>query len=208
MNGAALLDELREEYETELSRLGSSKAIYAVTGGEMTGDAVLEAAATEAATAERVFDGLADDETDDDAAALFETIAADAADHREATGVDDEEIDLDDDRADYETLAGLTSTPERVGGALGRSLVTGRLVDQTVGFFVGNADPGTADTFRSVSDDVADHRDRAAGILGEVCATDDDRDAARAAARAVIEAAYEFYVDTLESMGVEPKNVC
>jgi hypothetical protein len=82
------------------------------------------------------------------------------------------------------------------------------MVGQAVGFFVGDADPTTADRFRSVRSDLADARDDVAAALEAVCETDDDWDRARSAATAVVEAAYDDYVATLESMGVEPKNVC
>ncbi|MFC6725872.1 transcription antitermination protein, partial [Halobium palmae] len=79
---------------------------------------------------------------------------------------------------------------------------------QMVGFFVGDADTSTADTFRDVKDDLDAEIDEAVETLGEVCVRDEDWDAAREAASAVLEAAYDDYVETLEGMGVEPKNVC
>jgi membrane-bound ClpP family serine protease len=77
-----------------------------------------------------------------------------------------------------------------------------------VGFFVGDADPSTANQFRDLRDGVADDRDRALDALDDACTTDDDWERAAAAATTVVEAAYDDYVETLESMGVKPKNVC
>lgn len=208
MDGDTLLADLREEYETELSRLGSSKAIYALTGGEMTGDAVLAAVAEDALAAAEVFDRWAGEESNPDVGSVFESIATDAATHREATGVDPAAVDPATDRADYGTLANLESTPERLGGAVARSLVASQLLEQVVGFFVGDADPQTATTFRDVRDDLEDHLSRAVDVAEQTCANQDDREAVRTAAASVLDAAYDWYVETLESMGVKPKNVC
>lgn len=206
MNRHAFLEELQDNFETELSRLGSSKALYAVTGGEMDGPSVRAAANDEAATAATIFPQWADAESNEDAAELFEDVAAAAEDHRSEIGSD--EGLLDTDRLMYETLAGLDATPERVGGLVARQVVTGELVSQMVGFFVGNADPQTADVFRGIGDDLEEHRTRALQVLESVCADEDDWDDARAGAAATIESAYEYYVETLESMDVKPKNVC
>jgi hypothetical protein len=206
MDGDTFLAQLRDDFETELSRLGSSKALYAVTGGEMDGPSVRAAADDEAATAATVFSEWADAEPDADAADLFADVVAVAEDHRSEIG--SERGSLDTDQLMYETLAGLDTTPERLGGLLARQVVTGQLVSQMVGFFVGNADPGTADVFRSIKDDFEDHQTRALHVLEDVCDDEDDWDDARAAAAATVESAYDYYVETLESMGVKPKNVC
>ncbi len=206
MDGDTFLTELRDDFETELSRLGSSKALYAVTGGEMDGPSVRAAADDEAATAATIFDQWADAEADADAADLFADVAAAAANHR--TDIGSDEGLLDTDRLMYETLAGFDTTPERVGGLLARQVIAGELVGQMVGFFVGDADPKTADVFRGISDDLDEHRTRTLHVLESVCETEDDWDDARAAAAATIESAYDYYVETLESMGVKPKNVC
>lgn len=207
MDGDTFLEDLRDDFETELSRLGSSKALYAVTGGEMDGPSVRAAADDEAATAANVFTQWSDVESDEAAAELFEDVAATAADHRLEIDAD---ADLSDaaDRQMYETLTGLETTPERVGGLLARQVVSGELAGQMVGFFVGDADPTTADVFRGISDDLDEQRDRALRALEGVCGDETDWDDARSAAAAVVESAYGYYVDTLESMGVEPKNVC
>lgn len=207
MDGETLLDDLQDDYETELSRLGSSKALYALTDGNMEGPEVLTAVAAESAAAREVFGEWADEATHEPAGDLYEDVAVDARDHLLDTGAQDDVLP-DTTGPMYETLSGLDSDPERLGGLLARSLVAGNIAEQTVGFFVGEADPSSADTFRQVRDDIHDHRERAAHVLNEVCASDGDWDEAQGAAAATIEAAYDFYVDTLESMGVNPKNVC
>jgi len=77
-----------------------------------------------------------------------------------------------------------------------------------VGFFVGDADPSTAGTFRDLRDDADADRDRIVAALDDRCDSEDDWDRATDAATAVVEATYDDYVETLESMGVKPKNVC
>jgi len=207
MDGTTLVDALTDDLETELSRLGSSKWLYALTDGEMTGDAVRAAAATDAAAAAERFESWAAD-ADDEAADLFSTLADTAADRRAAVDSDTDPTPDAADRRTYGTLAALDDTVSRLGGALGHSLVTDRTAGQMIGFFVGDADPSTAGTFRDLRSDADADRDRIVDALDSFCDGDDDWDRARNAATAVVEATYEDYVETLESMGIEPKNVC
>jgi hypothetical protein len=198
MNGTTLVDTVTDDLETQLSRLGSSKWLYALTDGDMTGEAVRTAAAADAAAAAETFDSW-DDDSD-----AFEALATSAADRRDA-------IDADATPADRRTddaLADLDGHVSRLGGALGYVLVLDRTLGQMVGFFVGDADPSTADQFRDLRTGVDEDRARVVDALDDACATDDDWDRATAAASAVVEAAYDDYVERLESMGVKPKNVC
>jgi len=202
MDGTTLVGTLTDDLETALSRLGSSKWLYALTDGDMTGEAVRDAAAADAAAAAETFDAWAADagETGD----LFDALANSAADRRDAIDADAAPAD----RRTYDTLAEFDDTVSRLGGALGYLLVLDRTVGQMVGFFVGDADPSTANRFRDLRDGVADDRDRVLDALDDACTTDDDWERAAAAATTVVEAAYDDYVETLESMGVKPKNVC
>lgn len=150
-----LLDTLRDDHETPLSRLGSSKALYAVTGGEMDGDAVRTAAASEAAAAADLFDWWADDEPNDEAAALFSDLADTAREHADA-------VDAEPDGSKpnvYDVLAEFETTDGRLGGALARALVSLKTVEQMVGFFVGDADPMAANDFRTLKSDLNDQLD-------------------------------------------------
>ncbi|WP_224448248.1 transcription antitermination protein [Haloprofundus salilacus] len=206
MNGYELIEALRDDHETALSRLGSSKALYALTGGEMDAPAIRAAARDEAETAARLFEEWAEIEDDSDAADLFSAVADAETDHRDA--VESEDTNPDTDRRMYEVLDGFENTEERAGGLLARSIVASRLAGQMVGFFVGSADTSSADAFRSIRDDYDDQLDRAAELLDSVCDDDADWERAHAAADTVVDAAYDQYVETLESMGVKPKNVC
>ncbi|KAB1187121.1 MULTISPECIES: transcription antitermination protein [Haloferax] len=195
------LDSLRDAHETPLSRLGSSKALFAVTGGEMNGDAVRAAAAAEAAAAVDLFDTWADDEPNDDAATLFSDLADTAREHAETVNADPE----GDAPTIYSVLADFDTTDERLGGALARAVVSLKAVEQMVGFFIGDADPKAANTFRTLKSDLQEQVEGLADAVEELV---DDEDAARAAADTVVEAAYDEYVETLEGMGIKPKNVC
>ena len=200
MDGQQFLERLRDDNETELSRLGSSKALYAVTGGEMTAERVRAAAAADARAAAEAFGDWGGEAAD-----FFADAAATAEEHAESF---DSDADAADAPALYAELAGLDGTVERVAGALARSLVAAKTAEQMVGFFVGDADPRAAETFRSYRGDVEDQRDRAAELLDDVCDDDEDWERARRTADAAIESAYDEYVETLEGMGVQPKNVC
>jgi len=201
--GADLIDAVRDDQQTELSRLGSSKTLYADTRGEMESDAVLAAVAAREAAASETFEAWSDD-ADESAASLFADAATEAAERREA--VDAEAADRTP--AMHDVLDDLEDTAERLGGFVGWTLVDERVKGQVTGFFTGQADPQTASTFRSAGGDVADLREDAADLLESVCEGDEDWDAAEAAAVDVVQAAYEEYVETLEDLGVNPKPVC
>ncbi len=202
-DGEALLDAVRETAETPLSRLGSSKALYAVTGGEMTATAVRAATATDAARAAALFESWAGGSTSP-AADAFADAAARAAAHRDAVDAAPD----DDPLALYDHLATLEGDVERAAGLLGRALVAGARLEQTVGFFVGDADPQSAQAIRDLRADVDAEREDAVVLLDAVCADADDWTHATETASGVVEAAYDDYVERLEAMGVKPKNVC
>ncbi|GAB3314580.1 transcription antitermination protein [Haloplanus salinarum] len=201
MDGTTLVETLTDDLETELSRLGSSKWLYALTEGEMTGSTVRAAAAADASAAAERFEAWA---ADGGTADLFADLADTATDRADTVDADADPAD----RRTYGTLAGFDDPVARLGGALGHSLVLDRTVGQMVGFFVGDADPSTAGTFRDLRDEADADRDRIVAALDDRCDSDADWDRARSAATAVVEATYEDYVETLESMGIKPKNVC
>jgi hypothetical protein len=77
MDATDLEARVRADRETELSRLSSSKALYAATGGEMDREAVVRAAADRAAAAHECYRAWADDGPGAD---RFEEVAAAEAD--------------------------------------------------------------------------------------------------------------------------------
>jgi hypothetical protein len=204
MNGDDLASELRDDNETEFSRLGSSKAMYALTGGEMDGEHVRGAAATDALALAAVLEEWAED-AGDATEALYADLTAAARDH--AAAVDDDPS-LDEAPPLYDALAGFDAPAARLGSLLGRYLVVSEYASQMVGFFVGDADPMAANDFRDLRSELDAEHDRVVDTLDSACTTDDEWATARDAAEAVVEVAYDDYVETLESMGIKPKNVC
>lgn len=201
-------DAVTEEAQTPLSRLGSSKSLYADTMGEMDEAPVLRAVADTEHAAGVTFGAWADEETDEDAAAVFRE-AADAARSRYETVVGKlGEHDPGDPPAIQEYLRGLDDTVSRLGGLVGHALVADRKTSQVTGFFTGQADPGTAATFREMSDEFDAQLEAATARLEAECDTDEQWDRALNAATDAIQAAYDEYFGRLEGMGVSPKPVC
>lgn len=207
MNPEAFVSTLETEHETELSRLGSSKALYAITAGEMEPAMVLAAMADRARVAAETFDAWATDESADDAAATF---TAAATGQREAAAALDapNEVDLPDPGPLFDRLAALGDTVDRAAGLIAWSMVADATRAQAVGFFVGSADPTTADTFRELREDLDALHEDAVSLLGAVCDGEDDWKRALEVGGGIIEAAYEGYVGVLEDLGIAVKPIC
>ena len=204
MNGPDFVERIESDLRTELSRLGSSKSLYADTVGEMEPEAVLTAAADAAAHASDTFEQWAES-TDQD---LF----ADAS-SRVADQYDDVAGELDDHEpgeppAVAATLRESETTIERLGATVGWTLVMERKSTQSSGFFTGQAKPQTASIFRSFGETYDTIRDDAVAALESVCDSDEEWEQAVSAATAVVEAAYDEYFETLEELGMNPKPVC
>lgn len=201
MTDATLQDAIEDDYETELSRLGSSKALYALTGGEMETEAVLAGLADRAETAARTFDGWADD------SAYGETFVAAAEDaHEHAGRIAESATDADpsdDPTPPDEVLRDFDDSDARLGGLLAWTMLTDARLSQAVGFFVGNADTRAADRFRDMRTDIDDQRTQVIELLADA-----DGNTATESAATVVEAAYDHYAETLEGLGVKVKPVC
>jgi len=208
MDHAEFVETVREERKTALSRLGSSKAMYADTGGEMDDDAVLAAAGARARTAAATFAGWADDETDERAAELFAAAAETERGHAETVADELGSEEFDEPPAVQKRLKTVEGTVARLGAFVGWALAAGENADQVVGYFVGQASPMTASTFRDIGGDYDDHVDAGGETLAAVCEGDSDWDRAVDAATAAVQADYDDYFETLESLGVNPKPVC
>jgi len=201
MTDDALQAAIEDDYETELSRLGSSKALYAITEGEMETATVLASLADGMAAAAETFGGWADDDGDDAVAASAAGTATDLAE-RIAGAADGAEPTASPTPVD-EVLRGLDDPDARLGGLLAWTMITDRTLAQAVGFFVGNADTRAAELFRDLRSAVDDLRSETTAGLDSA-----DAEVARAAAGEVVEAAYGHYVEALEGMGVKVKPVC
>ncbi|WP_247003651.1 rubrerythrin family protein [Halosolutus gelatinilyticus] len=205
----AFVETVREDNQTALSRLGSSKSLYADTGGDIDTEPVLQATADAEHAAWRTFAAWADDEAHDGARQAFEKTAEEEREHYE-TVLDKLGDDYEPESvpALHEYLRGLETTVERVGAFVGRIVASKRSKDQVVGYFVGDADPQTAQVFREFGSDLDDQLDRAESLLETVCEDEEDEERALEAANGAIEAAYDEYVENMEAMGANPKPVC
>jgi rubrerythrin len=203
------VERVRDDNQTALSRLGSSKALYADTGGEMEEASVLRAAAVAERAAHETFASWADDAAAAAADAFRET-AEEERDHYERVlgELDDDDVAVEELPAVQAYLRGLDDDVERAGGFLGRTLAAEKSKEQLVGFFVGQADPQTSQLFRDLGADLDDQLERAVSLLESLCEDDEDRERALTAASEAIEAAYDEYTERLEGMGVNPKPVC
>lgn len=199
---------VRTETETALSRLGSSKSLYAETAGELEPETVLAAAATAEYHAAETYERWSDTESGALAEAFVETAA------EERSHYDTVVAQLDDhEPGDVSAIQGYLRTLEdpvdRLGGFVGRTFAAEASKTQLTGFFVGNADPQTAQLFRSMGEDLDAQLERAIEYLEAECGDDEDCwSRALSAATGAIEAAYDGYVESLESLGVNPKPVC
>lgn len=208
MTPEEFIEAVRDENKTALSRLGSSKALYADTMGEMEREEVLAAAATAEHHAAETYEAWADDASGDVADAFAET-AAEERDHYETVADELEDHEPGEVPAIQTYLRGLDDDVERLGGFLGRTVAAEKSKEQLTGFFVGDADPQTASLFRGMGDDLDEQLERAADLLDASCGDDDDCwDRALEAANGALQAAYEEYIERLEGMGVNPKPVC
>lgn len=200
MDAAETLDAVRDASTTELERLGSDKLLVALTGANLTGDAVRAAAATRERGVANVLTGWAED-ADGVVGEAFTDAAGAASDRADRIGTDP--ADADALVAHLETV---TSTGGRVGaGLVAVPLVADRFYLQTVSFFVNEADEASADTFRDLRADAGD-LDPARDALSAL--DERGRERARDAAIDAIEAAYDDYATTLEEMGLDPKPIC
>lgn len=218
MDPNAFLDAVERDHETELSRLASSKVLYALTNGAMDDDAVFAALTARATAAAEPFAGwAADEEADEAAARVFETAAESlrddvdtieaAADAARATPESARE-DLPPPGPLFDQLEGLDATLDRAAGLAAWSLVEDGVRGQAVGFFVGRADPSSADTFRELRSPIGSVKADALDRLDAVATADADWDRAVEVAGGIIDAAYGHYVDVLESLGIKVKPVC
>jgi hypothetical protein len=207
MDAQTFLDELRDEHETELSRLGSSKAVYALTEGEMDGDAIRVGTTRELQAVTPILETWAE-AADGDAADCFADVAAALDDWvarlDEAAVLESEAVS----NITAETLDDCDDEQARAAGLAAALLVLAKLSEQLVGFFVGDADRSGAAEFRELRDDLREHRDDVASLLDTRCTAEADWVEAHETAAVVVEGAYDWYVGTLEAMGIEPKNVC
>jgi rubrerythrin len=208
MTPEEFIEAVREENATALSRLGSSKSLYADTDGEMEADEVLAAAATAEYHAAETYADWAE-ATSADVAEAFAATADEERDHYETVAGELDAHEPGELPAIQSYLRELEGDVERLGGFVGRTLAAEKSKEQVTGFFVGEADPQTARLFRGMGDDLDAQLERATDLLAAECGDDAEGwGHAEAAATGAIQAAYDEYTERLEAMGVNPKPVC
>ncbi|MFB6268358.1 MAG: rubrerythrin family protein [Halobacterium sp.] len=208
MDAADFRARVETQRQTELDRLGSSKRLVALTAAQLDDETVLRTAAASEAAAADLFADWADDATGA-AAETFAAFAEHERDHYErvVAELDDGDVEAESG-ALHDYLWGLDSTVERAGGVVGRGLVASRTLTQFVGYFVNQANEQRADLFRELKTETQADTETAVGLLADAAEDDDDWERARDAATGAVDAAYDEYVDALESMGVNAKSVC
>lgn len=203
--------ELEESTDTELERLGSSKLLVALTDADLTAETVLRTVAASERAAAETFDSWAGDEDREEARTAFEEFREKEREHYERVAdllEGGDEFESDEPGSMHDRLRSLETTAERLGGAVGRALVSQRTHLQVVSFFVNEGDERRADLFRELRSETDAQGDRALDLLEDVCESDADWDRARTAAEDVIEAAYEAYAGSLDDLGIDPKPIC
>jgi hypothetical protein len=215
MDSEEFLSRVRADNETALSRLGSSKSLYAFTDGEMNADAVFGVVADVSHAGASAFEAYRADAMAEPALDAYAAAGDRTSDAAIAFG---KRVGDDYEQSQHAAVSALgdygdgtgASEVERLGATLGYLLVAGKLAEQATGFFTGEADPSTASDLRAYRGDLEDVREEVLDALPAVVADDDADDAGAAAdaAASVIQGAYEEYASRLEAMGVNPKPVC
>lgn len=210
MDADAFLERVEREKRTQLDRLGSSKLLVGLTGGDLSRRAVLELAANSEHAARETFAAWADDESDPDARAAFASVADQEREHARRV---DELIDGAFDPAGAGVVHGYlrdrVATTDRVAaGMVGRSLYSVSAYTQIVSFFVNEADRETADVFRDLKAETTETAAEGAALLASLCDDEGEWAAAAGTAGYVIQLAYDDYADALAELGLDVKSVC
>ncbi|AEH38568.1 hypothetical protein [Halopiger xanaduensis] len=214
MDAADFQRDLEASKDTELERLASSKLLVALTDADLTAETVLRIVADGERAAAETFDAWTDDESHDDAQELFAEFRDQEREHCERVlelleGADGEAYDPDPAGGPmHERLRSLEETVPRLGGLVGRALVTERTHLQVVSFFVNEGDERRAEQFRELRGETATQGERATALLETTCDGSEDWDRAAAAAEDVVDAAYDAYAGSLDDLGLDPKPIC
>lgn len=208
MDGSDVIDTIEEEFETELSRLGSSKALYAISRGEMDTDIVLGELAARAVETASILEEWSTDEESGEASELFDSMAQEIRSYAGELDAMASNGDDEGSTAFHDYLTAVDSTSGRLGAFVGWLLVSDQSYLQGVGFFVGSQQGDAADLLRDVRGDIEAFEERTVAVIDSVCASEDAYDEVVEAASGLIEAAYDEYVESLESMGIDVKPIC
>lgn len=209
MDESGFRNAVESTMQTELDRIGSSKLLVALTGADLSTDAVLAVAADSEAAAAAVFEDWADDAAPDELRDTYSDMAAEERTHLERVLAELDEYEPSGTGATHDHLRNLDEPIERVAaGFVGRGLLALRTHTQLVSFFVNEPDERLADLFRELKAETEEQIERGVALLAEHCESEADWEQGKEAAEAVVRVAYEEYVAALEGMGINPKSVC
>ncbi len=206
MNGTDVSDRIQAEAGTELSRLGSEKALLAATQASIDTESVIGVLGASLAIASDRLDEWADASEDAELSAALADAATQLADLRTELNVADADgipapTWLGDRLAGPETDVGRAAA-----GLIGVPLVLDKLCLQAVSFFVNEADTARAEEVRAIRGALEAIREDSATAIAD--ASEGSDEAATEGAIAVIEAAYAEYAERLDALGFDPKPIC
>jgi hypothetical protein len=210
MDAERFRERVESDRRTELDRLGSSKLLVGLTGGDLSRRAVLGLAGNSEHAARETFRAWADDEDDPDAREAFEALADQEREHyQRVEALFDEPFGPDDGGVMHAYLRRREDAVDRVaGGMVGRSLYSVRAYTQIISFFVNEADEATAEVFRDLKADTGDTVDRGCELLEELWDEGEDWEQAVGVAGYVIQLVYDDYAEALDDLGLDVKSVC
>ena len=204
-------DWLREKVESaeasSLALLGSEQFLYAAAGGGPVPEALLVAAAASEHAARETFRQWTEDEGDDDARAVFESVVEQETEHRSrvASELDGWSPENEFPGPMHAYLRGRDATVERIaGGMVGRPLVTLRTHERLVSFFTARGDDRRAGLFRDLRAETAAVLDDGISLLETRCASDSAWETARLVATYTIRLAGDDTADALRGLGIDP----
>lgn len=177
--------------------------VTAMSGGDPTPDAVLRAAADSEAAARDTFAAWATDETDPNALAAFEDVAAQEREHLDRVTQDLDGYEPPSAPGTlHASLRGRDGTAERVAaGLIGRVLVSRRVHEQVIAFFDRRGEPARVELFRDLRDETAALRERGQRLLDTCCEAPDDWEQAAAAVHYTIQVAADDVVAARAAAG-------
>jgi len=209
MDGQTFVDDIRAGKRTALDRLGSDKALLAVTRADLSAVTILERVALSLEGLRATLSGWAAETTVDPAQSVFADAVASLEGDCERVRSELDTEPAGDPPAPVPTVQTFEEPVERVAAAfVGHGLVFDGTLLQAVSFFVNEAERGRADLMRELRSATDDRVDDGAAALDALCADDGEWDDATTAASEVIDAAYDEYTDRLSGMGIDPKPVC
>ncbi len=174
----------------------------------MEADVVLGSLAGRARETASILEGWSEDEKSEDLSELFTAVAAGAREHADELAELASEAGGSGSTAFHEYLSSVESSSQRLGALLGWLVVSDQSYLQGVGFFVGSQHGDAADVLRDIREEIDGYQDDVVAVIDVLSSSDEEESEVLAAASGLVEAAYDEYVESLESMGIDVKPIC